>query len=353
MIPACAALLPCTLTTRATIVPSPANGWYMKWKLSEAVIIVPDPAPVTVNIPFAKPALPATPTEPISPSDHTAGSGPSAGLVTVRLIVVVLVNPATEAVTVTVTVPVSAVLPAASVNVLVLAVLAGLNEAATPLGRPEVDKLTLPLKPFCGLTVIELVPLAPCVIVKALGDAERVKFPGGFTVRERVAVFVKLPDEPVIVTVTVPVAAALPADSVKVLVFAVLAGLNDAVTPLGKPDADKLTLLLKPYCGVTVMVLAPLAPWAIVKLLGEVESEKFGGGGPGEVRDTLSKVAVAKDAVVRLLTASPMYTFTAMLTVWPVPNATQFTPSALPYTLNTFPLLTSFIQFGTVPLPID
>jgi hypothetical protein len=73
----------------------------------------------------------------------------------------------------------------------------------------------------------------------------------------------------------------------------------------------------------------------------------------GEVRDTLSKVAVARDAVVRLLTASPMYTLTAMLTVWLVPNCTQFTPFADPYMLNTFPLLTSFIQFGSVPLPTD
>ncbi len=73
----------------------------------------------------------------------------------------------------------------------------------------------------------------------------------------------------------------------------------------------------------------------------------------GVVSDTLSKVAVAREAVLRLLTASPTYTFGAMLTVWLVPSATQFTPSADPYMLNTFPLLTSFIQFGSVPLPID
>jgi len=73
----------------------------------------------------------------------------------------------------------------------------------------------------------------------------------------------------------------------------------------------------------------------------------------GVVSDTLSNVAVAKEAVVRLLTASPIYTFCAMLTVWLVPNATQFTPFVDPYMLNTFPLLTSFIQFGGVPLPTD
>jgi hypothetical protein len=90
-------------------------------------------------------------------------------------------------------------------------------------------------------------------------------------VSEIVAVFVKLPDVPLTATVTVPVAAALLAVSVNVLVLAVLLGLNDAVTPLGRPDADKLTLPLKPFCGVTVMVLAPLAPCVIIKLLGDAE----------------------------------------------------------------------------------
>ena len=70
----------------------------------------------------------------------------------------------------------------------------------------------------------------------------------------------KLPDEPVTVTVAIPVVAALLALSINVLVLFVLVGLNDAVTPLGKPDADKLTLPLKPFCGVTVMVLVPEAP---------------------------------------------------------------------------------------------
>jgi hypothetical protein len=31
--------------------------------------------------------------------------------------------------------------------------------------------------------------------------------------------------------------------------------LKDAVTPLGRPEADSATVLLKPFCGVTVMGL--------------------------------------------------------------------------------------------------
>jgi hypothetical protein len=152
-------------------------------------------------------------------------------------------------VTVIVTVPVVAVPLAVSVNVLVFAVLVGLKDAVTPLGKPDVDKLTLELKPFCGVMLMVLVPLAPCAIVKLLGDAERVKFGTGtaFTVRETVVAFDKLPDVPLMVTVTVPGTAALLAVNVKVLAAEVLLGLKDAVTPLGRPVADKLTLPLKPF----------------------------------------------------------------------------------------------------------
>jgi hypothetical protein len=66
------------------------------------------------------------------------------------------------------------------------------------------------------------------------------------TVSEIVVAFDKFPDVPVTVTVAVPVAAVLLAVNVNVLALVVLAGLKDAVTPLGRPDADKLTLPLKP-----------------------------------------------------------------------------------------------------------
>jgi len=62
------------------------------------------------------------------------------------------------------------------------------------------------------------------------------------------------------VTVAVPVAAVLLAVSVSALVVVVEVGLNAAVTPVGRPVADRLTLLLKPFTGVTVTVSVPLAP---------------------------------------------------------------------------------------------
>jgi hypothetical protein len=173
---------------------------------------------------------------------------------------------------VTVTVPVVAVLLAVSVKVLEVLALLGLNDAVTPLGKPDADRLTVLLKPFCGVTVMALVALAPCVIAKLLGVADSVKFGGAVTVRETLVVCDKLPDTPVMVTMTVPVAAVLLAVSVNVLEVALLLGLNDALTPLGKPDAERLTLLLKPFRGVTVMVLVPAAPWRMLTLVGETDS---------------------------------------------------------------------------------
>jgi hypothetical protein len=93
-----------------------------------------------------------------------------------------------------------------------------------------------------------------------------------WTVRAIVAEFDKLPEVPVMVTVAAPVVAVLLAVSVSVLEVAVGFGLNEAVTPFGRPDADKFTLPLKPFCGVTVIVLVPLAPWTILTLVGDAES---------------------------------------------------------------------------------
>jgi hypothetical protein len=91
-------------------------------------------------------------------------------------------------------------------------------------------------------------------------------------VSEIVVEFDKLPEVPVMVTVTVPVVAVLLAVSVNVLVVVAGFVLNDAVTPLGRPEADKVTLPLKPFCGVTVIVLVPAVPCVIVKLFGDAES---------------------------------------------------------------------------------
>src|SRR5262249_59946021 len=120
---------------------------------------------------------------------------------------------------------------------------------ARRMGRPGVDRVRIAVKRFWGMTVMVVVALVPCAMVK-LGDAETVKFGGGGTVRVIAIVFVKLPDVPVIVTVTVPVVAVLLAVSVNVLVLVAGVGLKGGGTPLGRPDAGKLTLSPEPERGV-------------------------------------------------------------------------------------------------------
>ena len=51
-------------------------------------------------------------------------------------------------------------------------------------------------------------------------------------------------------------------------------GLNEAVTPFGKAEADRVTLLLNPFRRVMVMVVFPLLPRAIFKELGESDRLK-------------------------------------------------------------------------------
>ena len=202
----------------------------------------------------------------------TVTGGPVTEELTVRLRVVVLVSDPEVPVMVTVTVPVAAVALAVNVSVLVVLVGLGLKPAVTPLGRPEAERVTLPLKPPDGVTVIVLVPWLPCVTARELGFAPSEKL-GAVTVRLTVVVLVSDPEVPVMVTVTVPAAALALAVNVSVLVVLVGLGLKAAVTPLGRPEAERVTLPLKPPDGVTVIVLVPLAPCAIVSELGLALSE--------------------------------------------------------------------------------
>jgi hypothetical protein len=73
-------------------------------------------------------------------------------------------------------------------------------------------------------------------------------------------VFVKLPDEPVIVTPMVPVVAAPVADRIKRLLFVAGFVPKLALTPLGRPDTVKFTLPVNPFEGLIVMVVEPEAP---------------------------------------------------------------------------------------------
>jgi hypothetical protein len=80
-----------------------------------------------------------------------------------------------------------------------------------------------------------------------------------------------LPDVPVMITVAVPSDAVALAVRVKVLVLEAGLGLKLAVTPVGKPDAERVTLPLKPLDGAMVMVLVLLVPCTMLNVLGDAD----------------------------------------------------------------------------------
>jgi hypothetical protein len=95
-----------------------------------------------------------------------------------------------------------------------------------------------------------------------------------FTCSEIVVVWVSDPLTPVIVTVAGPVDAVLLAVSVRVDVPVVDDGLNDAVTPLGRPLAESETEPVNPPAGATEIVDEVELPCVTEALEGLDESAK-------------------------------------------------------------------------------
>lgn len=87
--------------------------------------------------------------------------------------------------------------------------------AVTPEGNPLTDTVTLPAKPFSGLAVTETgFPGEPAVRLRLAGTTVSEKSgaaAAALTVRAIVAVWVRLPELPVTVTVAVPALADAPA----------------------------------------------------------------------------------------------------------------------------------------------
>ena len=174
--------------------------------------------------------------------------------------------------------------PAVNVKVevpLPLARDAGLNAAVTPAGTPEADSETADAKPPDVVEVIDVVPLPPCTVLMAPGEALRAKFAGGgalATVSETDVVRLRPPPVPVIVTVYVPVAVDAPAANVSVEdpdPLLNVAGLKVAVTPDGTPEADSATDDANPPELVAVIVVVFMLPWVTLTEAGEAERVKF------------------------------------------------------------------------------
>jgi hypothetical protein len=178
--------------------------------------------------------------------------------VTVRAMVVDAVSVPEVPVMVTVTVleVTSADVLAVTVSTCVPAAVPAAKEAVTPLGRPAAARETVPEKLPTTVTVIVLVPLLSCATETLAGEADSVKLGAAATVKATIVDSLNVPEVPVMVTLTgPPTVAELVAVSVIALEPAVVGlGLNAAVTPLGRPEAEKVTLPENPLAGVTVMV---------------------------------------------------------------------------------------------------
>jgi hypothetical protein len=158
----------------------------------------------------------------------------------------------------------------------------GLKLEVTPLGKTPALNVTPLVKPPVRAILIALVPLAPRFIVKLAGLAERVKsgVATSLTVRLIIRFFDMPPPLPVTVTAAAPSVAALDAERVRTLLFPVAGlGLKLAVTPPGKTPVLNVTPLVKPPVLVMAIVLVPLAPRLMVRLVGEAASVKSGVGG--------------------------------------------------------------------------
>jgi hypothetical protein len=172
--------------------------------------------------------------------------------------------------------PADAVLLAVSVRMLDPGVI-GLAEkvAVTPLGSPVADKVTLPSNAFDGVTITVDFPAPPGTRLIVPGAAASAK-PGVLTVRSNVVVSVRPPETPVTVINCVPGVAEALAVSVSVLLVVDELGENDAVTPFGKPEAEKLTLPVNPYWGLTLMLNVPEVPGFNEYVLADTYKEKLG-----------------------------------------------------------------------------
>jgi hypothetical protein len=204
-----------------------------------------------------------------------------------------------------------AVAPAVSVTICVPLTVPAANDAVTPLGSPLAARVTAPVNPPTSVTVTVLVPVLPCTTDTVVGAAESVKPGAMLTVSLTVLVSVSEPDIPVMVTVTglVVTVAVLEAVSVITWVPLTVPAAKDAVTPVGNPVADSVTLPLNPLAGPIVMVSVALLPCTTVTLLAVGVSEKLGAG----VIERLTEVlAVSVPEVPLIVTVTALVVTTAV-----------------------------------------
>ena len=148
-----------------------------------------------------------------------------------------------------------------------------LATAKSPLGAMLL-MLRVEAPVLVRVTVLGLLVTPTSVLGNVRDAGERFTMgPLAVTVSAIVVWLVKLSDTPLMVMVDVPRAAPLLAARVSVLVVVVGFGANPAVTPLGRPEALKVTSPLKPSLSVTVIVLVPVLPSETLSVFGLAANE--------------------------------------------------------------------------------
>src|SRR4051812_28344467 len=135
--------------------------------------------------------------------------------------------------------------------------------------------------PETAVEIVE-VPVAPFATETEVGEAEDRKsgVEGKGAVSPARGVWEEVPPVPVMVIVAVPTVAV--GETVKVSVelpapgAAIEAGLKEAVTPAGRPEAESEMALLKPPETAVVIVEVPVPPCATETEVGEAEIVKSG-----------------------------------------------------------------------------
>src|SRR5437867_4357824 len=203
---------------------------------------------------------------------------------TVKLKLVVLVTPPPVPVTVMVEVPVGVddvveiVSPLEQVGVHAV----GENTAVAPEGNPEAEKATDCAVPETSVALMVLETWSPWVtdLLPPFAREKLKEVVAGFTVKLKLVVLVTAPPMPVTVMVEVPVGVDDVVEIVRPLeqvgVHAV--GENDAVAPVGSPEAEKATACAVPDTSAALMELATEAPW-FTDLLPPFVSAKLNAAG--------------------------------------------------------------------------
>ena len=149
----------------------------------------------------------------------------------------------------------------ASVSTLVVVNGFSENVEVTPTGRPDTEQVTLPENGLTSVTVRVSVALDPRKADRAENEGLTVKLPPVVMVSVMVVVAgVSAPEVPVMVTMNVPTGAVALAENVSTLVVAVGLPENAEDTPLGMPEAARVTAPLNGLTSFIEIVTLQLPP---------------------------------------------------------------------------------------------